>query len=69
MDGEEKVRVEEGGRKKNEGEEKQRGWKKGERRQSHFAEPAGLQCTVKLNKKGGEKRRKEGMKEESDKLH
>ena len=58
------------------GEDKHRGRekRKEERRkgQSHFAEPAGLQCTVKLNKVGAERkerRRKEGMDKESVKLH
>ena len=50
MDGE-KVGGEKGG------EEKKRRGKEGERRQTHFAEPAGLQCMVKLNKKAGEKRK------------
>ena len=52
MDGE-KTRMEEGGRREERKREERR---KG---QSHFAEPAGLQCTVKLNKsrrKGGGKR-------------
>ena len=53
-----------GGREKRK-EERRKG-------QSHFAEPAGLQCTVKLNKVGAERkerRREEGMEKESVKLH
>lgn len=45
-----------GGREKRK-EERRKG-------QSHFAEPAGLQCTVKLNKSRREEEEGRGMEEE-----